>query len=77
MGADKNAGGLMKLPPGVPRPFWLTYVGVENAEQSVDKAKRLGATITTPPMDIPNVGRFATMLDAQQAPFAVLAPASR
>ena len=77
MGADKNAAGLMKLPPGVPRPFWLTYVAVENADATVEKAKKLGATVTSPPMDIPNVGRFATMLDAQHAPFAVLAPAPR
>jgi predicted enzyme related to lactoylglutathione lyase len=77
MGADKNAGGLMKLPPGVPRPFWLTYVAVENTDKTVDKAKKLGGTVTTPPMDIPNVGRFATMLDAQHAPFAVLAPQAR
>ena len=77
MGADKNAGGMMKLPPGVPRPFWMTYVAVENADKTVEKAKKLGATITTPPMDIPEVGRFATMLDPQHAPVAVLAPASR
>ena len=77
MGADKNAGGLMKLPPGVPRSFWLTYVAVENADATVDKAKKLGATPTTPPMDIPNVGRFATLLDPQRAPFAVLAPSGR
>lgn len=77
MGADKNAGGVMKLPPGVPRSFWLTYVAVENADATVDKAKKLGATPTTPPMDIPHVGRFATLLDPQRAPFAVLAPSGR
>ena len=77
MGADKNAGGVMKLPPGVPRSFWLTYVAVENADATVDKAKKLGATPTTPPMDIPHVGRFATLIDPQRAPFAVLAPSGR
>jgi uncharacterized protein len=74
MGADKNAAGVMKLPPGVPRSFWMTYVAVESADKTAEKATRLGATITTPPMDIPNVGRFATMLDAQHAPVAVLQP---
>ena len=76
-GADKGAGGLMKLPAGVPRSFWLTYVAVESADKTADKATKLGATITTPPMDIPNVGRFATFLDAQHAPFAVLQPNAR
>ncbi len=76
-GADKNAGGIMKLPPGVPHPFWLAYIAVPNADATVEKAKKLGATVTTPPMDIPDVGRFATMLDAQHAPFAVLQPLGR
>jgi uncharacterized protein len=74
-GADKSAGGLMKLPPGVPHPFWLVYVAVPNADATVEKAKKLGATVTAPPMDIPNVGRFATLLDPQRAAFAILAPA--
>ena len=75
-GADKNAGGLIKMSSGMPRPFWMTYVAVPNADATVDKAKKLGATIATPPMDIPNVGRFATLLDPQHAPVAVLAPAA-
>jgi predicted enzyme related to lactoylglutathione lyase len=73
-GSDKNAGGVMKRPPGVPVSFWLTYVAVPNADTTVEKAKRLGATITTPPTDIPNVGRFATLLDREHAAFAILAP---
>lgn len=76
MGADKNAGGLMKMPPGVPRPHWLSYVAVPNADETVAKVKRLGGTVLSPPMDIPNVGRFATLMDTQHAAFAVLAPAS-
>jgi hypothetical protein len=75
-GADKSAGGLMKTPPGVPHPFWLVYVAVPDADAAVEKAKKLGATITSPAMDIPNVGRFATLLDPQHAGIAVLAPAS-
>ncbi len=73
MGADQNAGGIMKLPPGVPHPFWMTYVAVPDADAAAEKAKRLGATITTPPMDIPEVGRFVTMLDPQHAAIAFLA----
>jgi uncharacterized protein len=76
-GADKNAGGIMKLPPGVPHTFWMTYVAVQSADGTADKAKKLGGTIMAPPMDIPNVGRFATIMDPQHAPIAVLAPAAR
>lgn len=73
-GVDKNAGGVWKLPPGVPHPFWLAYVAVPSCDAVVDKAQKLGATLTAPPMDIPDVGRFATLLDPQHAPIAVLAP---
>jgi predicted enzyme related to lactoylglutathione lyase len=76
MGADKNAAGMMQSPPNAPHPpFWLTYVSVPNANESVEKAKRLGATVMVTPTDIPNVGRFAVMMDSQQAAFAILQPA--
>jgi predicted enzyme related to lactoylglutathione lyase len=73
-GADKNAAGLMKSPPGVPHSFWMTYVYVPDCDGIADKAKRLGATITMPPMDIPGIGRFSTMMDPQHASIAVIAP---
>jgi predicted enzyme related to lactoylglutathione lyase len=73
-GKAKNAGGVMKSPPGVPFSFWLPYVAVNNTDQSVEKAKRLGATITAPPADIPNIGRFAVMLDSQRVAIAIIAP---
>ena len=73
-GMERNAGGIMKLPQGVPHPFWLSYVAVQSCDQTVEKAKRLGATVTAPPMDIPDVGRFAVTLDPQKAAIAVLQP---
>jgi predicted enzyme related to lactoylglutathione lyase len=73
-GTLRQAGGMMKMPPGVPRPLWLSYVAVESCDQSVEKAKRLGATVTSPATDIPNVGRFATFLDSTMAPMAILQP---
>jgi predicted enzyme related to lactoylglutathione lyase len=76
MGADKNAGGVMQSPRDAPHPpFWLTYVAVPDADATIEKAKRLGAQIMMGPMDIPNVGRFAVMLDPQKAAIAVLAAA--
>lgn len=74
MGADKNAGGLMKTPPAVPHPFWLTYIAVPDADAALAKAAKLGAKVLSPAIDIPNVGRFATLMDPQHAAFAVLAP---
>jgi predicted enzyme related to lactoylglutathione lyase len=73
-GDQASAGGMMKSPPGVPHSFWLAYVGVDNCDQLCERATRLGAKVTVPPTDIPNVGRFACWLDPQQAAIAILQP---
>jgi predicted enzyme related to lactoylglutathione lyase len=74
MNADKSAGGVMKAPPMVQHPFWMTYVAVPNADDAVAKAQKLGGKVLAPAMDIPNVGRFASFMDPMNAAFAVLAP---
>lgn len=68
------AGGMMKSPPGVPYSFWLAYVAVDSCDKISERAARLGAKVTVPPTDIPNVGRFASWLDPQQAAIAILQP---
>jgi predicted enzyme related to lactoylglutathione lyase len=73
-GKPRQAGGLMKLPPEVPHPMWLSYVWVADCDATLEEAKKLGATITSPPIDIPGVGRFTTLLDPQYAPIAVMGP---
>ena len=76
-GGDKSAGGLMKLPEGLPGSFWLTYIAVENCDATVDKAASLGGKVLMPGTDIPGIGRFAAFLDPQGAAFSVLEPAPR
>jgi predicted enzyme related to lactoylglutathione lyase len=66
------AGGMMKAPPGVQHSFWLTYILVDNTDAMCDRATKLGATVTVPPTDIPNVGRFACWFDPQQAAIGVI-----
>lgn len=73
-GMDKSAGGMMKRPPGVPANFWLAYVAVTDAEAVSAKAKKLGAMVPMPVMDIPEVGRFTTILDPEMAAIAILQP---
>jgi len=69
--------GVMKAPtPGVP-PQWVPYVQVEDTDKIAEKAKKLGATLTVPPSDIPGVGRFAVMVDPQGATLGILKPAPR
>lgn len=73
----RGAGGMMKTPPGMSHSFWLTYVSVDSADQSSEKARRLGASVTVEPTDIPEVGRFACWFDPQHAAIAVLQPARK
>jgi predicted enzyme related to lactoylglutathione lyase len=73
---DRNAGGALPSPDGVPYSYWLAYVAVPSADDTVANATRLGGQVVVPPMDIPNVGRFAVVQDPQRATIAVLQPAS-
>nr|MBA2540470.1 VOC family protein [Deltaproteobacteria bacterium] len=51
---------------------WLPYVAVANTDATAEKAKKLGATIVVPPTDIPNVGRFAVLVDPQGSALGIL-----
>ena len=73
-GDQASAGGMMKSPEGVPHSFWLAYVSVDNCDKRCEQATRLGAKVTVPPTDIPNVGRFACWFDPQQAAIGILQP---
>lgn len=72
VGADAAGGMLVsQAPPEVPS-FWMPYFAVEDCEASVARAQSLGGTPIVPPMDVPNVGRFAMVSDPQGAVFAVI-----
>jgi predicted enzyme related to lactoylglutathione lyase len=73
-GQDKMAGGVLQMTKdmqGMP-PHWLPYFQVEDTDKVVARAKELGGNVIVPPMDIPNVGRMATITDPQGAAFAVI-----
>src|SRR5512132_2406130 len=58
------AAGVMARPAGATfRPSWLPYVATTNVDDTAKQAGGLGATITTPPTDIPGIGRFAVLTD--------------
>ncbi len=67
-------GGVMQQPPGLAVPSsWLPYVHVADCDAAVAKATQLGAqAITMPPTDIPDVGRFAVVIDPVGAAIAVI-----
>ena len=69
-----RAGVVKSFMPGAPQA-WLPYVQVASADQTHEKAKRLGASIKMPPTDIPTVGRFSVFTDPLGAALGVLQPA--
>jgi predicted enzyme related to lactoylglutathione lyase len=58
---------------GVP-PAWNSYVSVESADATAERAKELGATVHAPPFDVMDVGRMAVLQDPQGAFFEVWQP---
>jgi predicted enzyme related to lactoylglutathione lyase len=75
----KPVGGMMQMtdeyfPAEIPS-HWSVCFAVADTDAIVAKARELGATVTSEPMDMP-VGRFAGLIDPQGASFAVMKLAS-
>ena len=76
---DEPLGGLVPLDPahGV-ASHWIAYVTVPSVDEACARATALGGAVGVPPTDIPGVGRFAVVADAQGAhvsPFVAADPA--
>ncbi|MEO8695753.1 MAG: VOC family protein [Acidimicrobiales bacterium] len=70
-----SIGGLMLKPPFLAAEVpshWVVYFAVVDADETVARAKALGATVTVPPTEI-EPGRFAVLADLDGASFAVIA----
>ncbi len=77
---ERSIGGMMALPDelkkaGVPA-HWLGYIETDDVDAAARKAEQLGGKVQRPPMDIPEVGRFAVLADPQGAAFAIFKPTS-
>jgi len=51
---------------------WMSYVAVDNVDESAETAGRLGGVICVPPTEIPNVGRFCVVKDPTGATFSMI-----
>ena len=67
--------GLMALPEEAKRmgatPRWMGYVGVDKADATTDRIKRLGGAVHVPPTDS-NIGRISVVADPQTAILALV-----
>jgi predicted enzyme related to lactoylglutathione lyase len=64
-------GGIARRPAGYPVNGMVNYVMVDSIEDSVDRAKRLGAKVTKEKSAVPGMGWFAMLLDPEGNHFAV------
>lgn len=65
----EDVGGMMAMPPeakGAPSA-WGSFVTVDDVDKQAGRVESLGGKVIMPPMDIPNVGRFAVISDPQGA----------
>jgi hypothetical protein len=63
-------GGIVSLDGivGVPS-HWIGYVAVEDCDATVAKVEQLGGRCVMPAVEMPNIGKFAVVHDAQGAHF--------
>ncbi|HTS97598.1 MAG TPA: VOC family protein [Streptosporangiaceae bacterium] len=77
-GGDENSsqGGIMALAPEMAAAGfttrWQAYFEVADCDAAVAAAAAHGGTVAAPAMDIPGVGRTASLADPAGAPFAVI-----
>jgi hypothetical protein len=68
---QRGVGGVMTAPPGAP-VGWTPYVTVDDIDETAKLAVSLGGKLCMPPTDIPDVGRFAILIDPQGAVIAAI-----
>jgi uncharacterized protein len=71
--SEGPGGGAYSDPNGGNRG-WLAYVGVQDINQSTDKARSLGATILIGPQEIPGVGKMTIFQDPTGCNIAIFEP---
>jgi len=70
IGATGRAGILYKDAS----PQWLPYVHVNDTDQALARAVRMGAKELMPATDIPKIGRYAVIADPEGAALAIMKP---
>jgi predicted enzyme related to lactoylglutathione lyase len=73
VGAERVAGIMSnQCSGGEIKPQWGIYITVDDVDATARKAGDLGGKVLMPPTDIPNVGRFAALMDPQGVMFSVI-----
>lgn len=71
--AGSEVAGLMEITPEMAAmgssPGWVGFVGVDDVDAYARRIEQAGGKLHFPPMDIPTVGRFASVEDLQGSAF--------
>ena len=72
---DRSNGGLREMTAeegaaNVP-PAWMPYFAVDSTDDAIAKAGELGGQVLAGPIDLPNGGQIAALMDPQGAAFSV------
>lgn len=73
---ETDAAGMMAITPemGNVPPHWMAYIKVEDVDATAAKVDELGGKIVVSPTDIPEVGRFCTLIDPTGAAISIFKP---
>lgn len=71
-GSEEAIGGLMGCPQQGMPTAWGIYVTVDDVDATVAQAKALGGKVLMEVMEVPTVGRMATIQDPQGAVLSVI-----
>ena len=71
MDGTEARGGMIKRMAQEPVTYWLSYINAADVDQSTERAKKLGAQVYMPPMDVEDVGRMSVLADNAGATFAL------
>src|SRR6478735_9354777 len=67
-----DVAAVSSQPEGAPpQAVWNTYIWVEDADESVAKAREAGGSVLTEPLDVLDAGRTAMLADPEGAAFSV------
>jgi uncharacterized protein len=68
----RDAGAVSSIAPGEPPVAkWNTYVWVEDADETVARARHAGGTVVAEPFEVPEAGRMAVIVDPEGAAFCI------
>ena len=70
----RPVGGMLAIQPewGEMPPCWTVYLGTEDLDAALTKAKAMGGNSLMPVMDVPNIGRFTMLQDPQGSNFTLM-----